>query len=153
MKQQKYIEEGTHVIVDIKNVHNFLLENTETIEYIMCEAARLSGANILNIVKHKFEPVGFTCVLLLSESHMSIHTYVDEDNLVSGMGSCYIDFYQCGSGNPLIGVNYLIDRLCSEESVVSMKVLKRGLDVGIVEINNNIGSDVLCKWEREITGL
>lgn len=133
LKQFKYISEGVHAICDIKNIHNFILEDTETIEYIMSEAARLSSANILNIVKHKFEPVGFTCVLLLSESHMSIHTYVDEDNLVDGFGSCYIDFYQCGNGNPLVGVNYLINKLCSEESVVNMKVFKRGLDVGIIE--------------------
>lgn len=131
--KNKYISEGVSIICDIKNIHNFILEDINTIEFTMCEAVRLSGANILNISKHKFEPVGFTCVLLLSESHMSIHTYVDEDNLVDGLGSCYIDFYQCGSGNPLIGVKYLISKLCSEESVVSMKVFKRGLDCGIVE--------------------
>lgn len=136
MKQVKYLEEGRHIIVDIKNIHNCILEDTETIEYIMCEVARLSGAKILGISKHKFKPVGFTCVLLLSESHMSIHTYVDEDNLANGFGSCYADFYQCGNGNPLVGVNYLINRLCTEESVVSMRVFKRGLDCGIVGINN-----------------
>lgn len=135
MKQVKYLEEGRHIIVDIKNIHNCILEDTETIEYIMCEVARLSGAKILGISKHKFKPVGFTCVLLLSESHMSIHTYVDEDNLANGFGSCYADLYTCGTTcNPEIGIKYLIERLCSEESIVSMKVFKRGLDSGIEEM-------------------
>jgi len=133
---KNYLPIGVHIILDLKNIHNFLLHDIETVEFIMCKAAELSGAKILSVAKHKFEPAGFTCVVLLSESHFSIHTYLDMDDFVNGFGSAYIDAYTCGEDCiPMIGINYLIDRLCTDESIVSMKVLKRGLDSGIIDLS------------------
>jgi len=62
--------------------------------------------------------------------------YLDMDDFVNGFGSAYIDAYTCGEDCiPMIGINYLIDRLCTDESIVSMKVLKRGLDSGIIDLS------------------
>ena len=52
-------------------------------------AAKASGATILNAVEHVFPPNGFTAVLLLSESHASIHTYPEH-------GACFVDLFTCG---------------------------------------------------------
>lgn len=134
MKQPKYISEGVHYLCDIHNVSNDKLNDIDYLELIMTKACKLSNVTVLNIYKHKFEPAGVTTLFSLSESHLSIHTYVDlesENNLGMGM----LDFFTCGNScSPDIGVNYLIDELCSEESIVSMKVFKRGLDCGIVEV-------------------
>ena len=99
----------------------------------MIKACELSGATILNVYKHKFEPSGVTILIGLSESYATIHTYVDLDNK-DGLGDCFLDFFTCGSCNPEIGIKHLIDNLCSEMSAISMKGFKRGLDSGIEEI-------------------
>ena len=49
-----------------------------------------SGATILQSVRHVFEPDGMTAVVLLSESHASIHTYPEHR-------ACFVDIFTCGS--------------------------------------------------------
>ena len=133
MKQIKYISEGVHYLCDLHNISNNKLNDINYLESIMIKACELSGATVLNVYKHKFEPAGVTILITLQESHFSIHTYVDFDNK-DGLNKAMCDFFGCGSCNPEIGIKYLIDNLCSEESVISMKVFKRGLDSGIEEM-------------------
>ena len=61
----------------------------------MRAAVKASGATLLNCVEHAFSPAGMTAVMLLSESHASIHTYPEH-------ASCFVDLFTCG-------------RLCSAE--------------------------------------
>jgi len=133
LKQIKYISEGVHYLCDLHNISNNKLNDINYLKSIMIKACELSGATILNVYKHKFEPSGVTILIGLSESYATIHTYVDLDNK-DGLGDCFLDFFTCGSCNPEIGIKHLIDNLCSEMSAISMKGFKRGLDSGIEEI-------------------
>ncbi len=65
------------------------LEDVETLARIMELAVNECGATILKTAEHRFEPMGFTMMLLLSESHASIHTYPEK-------GACFIDLFTCG---------------------------------------------------------
>jgi len=142
LKQVKYISEGVHSLCDLHNVSNDKLNDIDYLESIMIKACKLSGATILNIYKHKFEPAGVTILISLSESHASIHTYVDLDSEDS-LGKAMLDFFTCGNSClPKTGIKYLIDNLCSEESVVSMKVFKRGLDSGIIDLSKMC--EIMC---------
>lgn len=66
-----------------------------------------AGMTILNDYCHSFEPQGCTIVIALSESHVSCHTWPEE-------GCIAIDAYTCGSGNPNLIVNALLEHLKSE---------------------------------------
>jgi S-adenosylmethionine decarboxylase len=55
----------------------------------MIEAVNLVGANILSCMEHKFQPSGVSVLLLLSESHASIHTYPEYN-------ACFLDIFTCG---------------------------------------------------------
>lgn len=59
----------------------------------LLEGVHNSGASILQATKHEFYPQGFTAVVLLAESHVSIHTYPEE-------GIAYIDCFTCGNLEP-----------------------------------------------------
>jgi len=52
-------------------------------------AVEASGATLLNYVKHTFPQGGVTLLLLLAESHASIHTYPEH-------GACFVDLFTCG---------------------------------------------------------
>jgi S-adenosylmethionine decarboxylase len=80
------------------------LNDIDFIENLIQIAAEISGANVLNGLSHKFEPQGVTAVCLLSESHISIHTYPE-------YGKCYADIYCCGDANPKLGCEYMIEQL------------------------------------------
>ncbi len=56
----------------------------------MHAAVKASGATLLNSVEHIFPPDGMTAVVLLSESHASIHTYPEHR-------SCFVDIFTCGT--------------------------------------------------------
>ena len=55
----------------------------------MEQAVEACGATLLNSARHVFPPDGMTIVMLLSESHASIHTYPEHN-------SCFVDLFTCG---------------------------------------------------------
>ena len=91
---------GKHLIADVMNIMNFeLLKTIEGVEPLMKKIIEEMRLNVVGEVKHQFEPYGATMLYLLSESHLSIHTYVDERYAA-------IDLYYC---NPNIDMNKVLE--------------------------------------------
>lgn len=84
---------GKHCTLEIYGVCDSLLNNLEFIDITMRNAAIKAGATILDSCFHQFKPQGVTLILLLSESHISIHTWPEK-------GCAAIDIYTCGLSNP-----------------------------------------------------
>ena len=100
---EKFI--GSHIIADCNDCNSLFLNDIEYLKDIMGYSIILSNANILGICQHSFTPQGVTILFLLSESHLSIHSYPEYNY-------CAIDFFTCGEQcNPLSGIYYLIEKL------------------------------------------
>ena len=56
----------------------------------MKEAARVSGATIVESVFHRFQPHGVSGVVVIAESHLAIHTWPEH-------GYAAVDFFTCGA--------------------------------------------------------
>jgi S-adenosylmethionine decarboxylase len=83
---------GLHLIVDIESEVN--LSNVEAIRAGLEQAARLCGATVLGCTMHVFgEGAGVTGVVLLAESHISIHTWPE-------LKFAAVDIFMCGSCDP-----------------------------------------------------
>jgi S-adenosylmethionine decarboxylase proenzyme len=80
---------GRHLVSQYYDCDVKAMNNTKRLTNAMKRATILSGASLLKSVDYKFKPNGFTMVLLLSESHASIHTYPEHK-------ACFIDFFTCG---------------------------------------------------------
>ncbi len=80
---------GRHCIYELQGGDPNLLDDEAFIKEAMTQAADASGATLLDMVSHKFEPQGVTAVALLSESHLSIHTWPEH-------GYAAIDAFTCG---------------------------------------------------------
>lgn len=87
---QDYSFAGTHFTASYKGCDHQALTNISKLKEKMLEAANASGAKILGLADYVFEPDGYTMVVLLSESHASIHTYPEFD-------SCFVDLFTCGN--------------------------------------------------------
>ena len=88
----KYVAPGLHLLVDFFNAEN--LQDEALIEKAMREAAQTCGATVLSLHLHSFgEGAGITGVAILSESHISIHTWPET-------GYIALDIFMCGSCNP-----------------------------------------------------
>jgi len=73
----------------------------------MAYAAERAGATVISQVRYHFghnSPPGFTCVVVLDESHCSAHTYADE-------GLIALDVFTCGSTEPRQLLEYLRDQI------------------------------------------
>ncbi|WP_274362597.1 adenosylmethionine decarboxylase [Paenibacillus thermotolerans] len=122
----EYSTFGRHVAVDTWGVDFDKLNNAEWLQSQLVEAAEVSGATVLSVQSKQFEPQGATVLVLLSESHLSIHTYPEK-------GFAAIDCYTCGETvDPQLAIDYLVDVLKPETT--HAKKLIRGLgELKVVE--------------------
>jgi S-adenosylmethionine decarboxylase len=96
-----------------------MLNNAELLQSHMVEAAEACGATVLSVQAKQFEPQGATVLVLLSESHLSIHTYPEK-------GFAAIDCYTCGETvDPQAAIDYLVAVLKPERTYA--KKLVRGI--------------------------
>jgi S-adenosylmethionine decarboxylase len=84
---------GSHVILDLWGATD--LDDVEKMERAMVEAVKAAGATLLHIHLHKFSPNGgVSGVAVLSESHISVHTWPEK-------GFAAFDVFMCGAAEPL----------------------------------------------------
>jgi S-adenosylmethionine decarboxylase len=115
----EYSIRGKHYMADLYGVHDGLLDNLVFLEDLLINSAIVCGANVISSQHKKFEPSGVTVLVLLSESHISIHTYPDK-------GFASIDCYTCGEHiDPRKAIDVIIKMLAPAESYIN------GFDRGI----------------------
>lgn len=95
---------GKHYLLNLYGCSFILLNDEVFLINLLENAATKSGANIIKTISKKFDPQGITIICLLSESHISIHTWPEE-------GKAALDIYTCGSANPKIGCDIIIEKL------------------------------------------
>jgi S-adenosylmethionine decarboxylase len=84
---------GKHMICDIKGIRNKgLLHDLEGIKTLLDTICKQNDFSILEKVEYKFHPEGLTLLYLLSESHISIHTFPERDYIA-------LDLYTCRTYN------------------------------------------------------
>jgi S-adenosylmethionine decarboxylase len=93
---------GKHLICDIKAIKNKKLLNNLLDLKLLCKNICIdNNYTILGELEHEFTPQGFSFVFLLSESHLSIHTFPERDYLAFDLFTCrstddstiYIEIY------------------------------------------------------------
>ena len=86
---------GRHVIAEFWDVEPSVLCGVGLLESIFVDACRESGATVLHSNFHGFgEGCGVTGVVILSESHASVHTWPE-------YGTACVDIFMCGRTNDL----------------------------------------------------
>ena len=87
--------EGKEILIDVKNINSDKLITVEMIRPFMDKVVEELNLNVVGECSYQFEkynaPYGATMIYLLSESHLSIHTFVDE-------GKITIDLFTCSLG-------------------------------------------------------
>lgn len=99
---------GKHLIVELVGCPFDLLDDLHSVSTILLEAAKLLKVTILQHKFHKFAPQGVSGYILISESHISIHTWPER-------GYAAIDLFTCGETNLLEGLDLLKRRFRAKE--------------------------------------
>ena len=80
---------GKHLICDLREISSFDMD----IKGICKKLCTLHNYEILGEVEHVFQPEGYTFLFLLSESHLSVHTFPEKKYLSFDLYTCreYVD--------------------------------------------------------------
>ena len=109
---------GYHYFFEFYDCPFQKLSKVKPIREAMLEAAEKSGASIVNDVFHQFSPHGVSGVVVIKESHLSIHTWPEH-------GYAAVDFFTCSlSTQPKNAMQHLAVKLGSARS--EMKFFERG---------------------------
>ncbi|WP_338845917.1 adenosylmethionine decarboxylase [Massilia sp. W12] len=109
---------GQHLLADLHGVAPSVLQDGAALEALMREAAQRAGAHILFSHLHSFGPqAGVTGVLLLAESHISIHTWPES-------GFAALDIFMCGAAQPGLALDFLCQALQAQQ--VQTRTVARG---------------------------
>lgn len=99
---------GRHVIAEMWDCDIDKLNDIQLIERVFVNAALKAGAEIREVAFHKFAPYGVSGVVIISESHLTIHSFPEH-------GYASIDVYTCGDIiDPNVATDFIADALESK---------------------------------------
>lgn len=113
---------GRHLLTEFYGCDRDILNDVDQVRKGMEEAALRSGATIVDVVFHLFNPHGVSGVVVIAESHLAIHTWPE-------YGYAAVDLFTCGEEvDPYQAYEFLKKKLKAQ--FTSLIELKRGeLDI------------------------
>lgn len=113
------MELGRHLIMELQGCDPEKLKNEELVERLLIEAAQSSELTIMGVKSHFFNP-GTTSMVIVGESHLSIHTW-PEHNYAA------VDIFVCRNKDPWGAYEVIVNTLRPKK--VRVLEIKRGIDV------------------------
>jgi S-adenosylmethionine decarboxylase len=96
---------GAHILADLCGITADVLRDGAALESVLRAAAAAAGSRVLSGHFHRFgESGGVTGVVLLAESHMSIHTWPEFEFAAA-------DIFMCGASDPTRALQVLLTAL------------------------------------------
>ncbi len=109
---------GRHILAEFYGCPVEILNNVESVKREMVTAAKEAGAEVRETAFHQFCPQGISGVVVISESHLTIHTWPE-------YGYAAVDVFTCGQTvDPWISCNYLKSSLSANN--MTAREIKRG---------------------------
>ncbi len=103
---------GKHWLIEIYGCPYQKLETIPFVKETLLQSANISGATIVSNSFHQFSPYGVSGVVVIEESHFTIHTWPEH-------GFAAIDFFTCGDG---VDIQKAIDFLQQEFEAADVDV-------------------------------
>jgi S-adenosylmethionine decarboxylase len=132
---------GRHLLLELYDCSSEVLNSLESVKTALVEAARRADATIIDVVFHEFNPFGISGVVVIAESHLSIHTWPEYRYAA-------VDIFSCGDSiKPAEAANYLVERF--RASRASCVEVKRGVFPGAIGLPNKVKEGVAANGGAE----
>ncbi len=103
---------GRHLLVELHDCAKEALNDLGFLRKVMVDAAIECGAVVLGESFHRFSPQGVSGVVIIAESHLSIHTWPE-------YGYAAVDVFTCGTSvQPEKAAEVIIEKLGSRHHSV-----------------------------------
>ena len=110
---------GLHILADLYGVEADKIDRVEDIRELLEGAVKYADLTKISSHYYQFQPHGATGVILLAESHISIHTWPEH-------GIATVDVYTCGDPTKAYkAMDYIISKLSPTR--VDKQVHDRGI--------------------------
>lgn len=110
---------GSQIIAELYYCDRNLLDDLDYIRNIMLNAAKEANVTVIGSKFHKFSPQGVSGVVVIAESHISIHTWPE-------YGYAAVDIFTCGKRSmPRLALRYISKAL--KAGKIRFKEVKRGV--------------------------
>ena len=110
---------GVHYIVEVSGCDD-TITNVPKLQDILVEAANRAHAQVWSVSFNKFPPNGVSGVVVISESHLSVHTWPEVNYMA-------LDIYTCGAHTePMLAVDYVLEKVKARH--IHVTEITRGLD-------------------------
>lgn len=111
---------GHHYIAEGSGCNPDIIGRVETVEQVLVRAAKVAEVTVWSISFHRFDPNGVSGVVVISESHLSVHTWPE-------YGYVALDIFTCGkAAKPEAAVQYALKELGA--SSMHITEITRGLE-------------------------
>lgn len=129
---------GIHLLIELWSCNRQKIDNLDYLERIMSQGAEVAGATVLKTAFQDFNPQGVSGVVVIAESHLTIHTWPEH-------GYAAVDIFTCGSKvNPWKAAGFLKQEL--EAGDMQVRDFQRGIprDEECGEVGTGLAKDVAC---------
>lgn len=110
---------GRQILVEFYDCNSDRINDVSYIESVLLEATRKSGATIISHNFHKFSPHGVSGVVVIAESHVTIHSWPE-------YGYAAVDIFTCGDTIDPWSIQEHLKKALESDNISSME-MKRGL--------------------------
>jgi S-adenosylmethionine decarboxylase proenzyme len=108
-----------HLLIELKDCNTDLLNDMEYLRTVLTDVAKYIGAAVIKDSFYQFSPQGISGVVIIAESHISIHTW-PEYNFAA------VDVFTCGDViEPKNAIKPLAEKLKAKSTTYIE--LKRGV--------------------------
>lgn len=122
---------GQHLLLDCYQCSSTILDDIQQVEHILTDIARQLGYTIVTTSFHKFAPQGVSGVVVIQESHISLHTWPE-------FHYAAVDIFTCGAN-----MNVDLARSLLQKALQAQEV-----DVQHVERGSRPKIDALMKMKK-----
>ncbi len=127
---------GYHYIVEAAGCKPYILSDPDRIQAILTEGAKRGNMTIRSSYFYRFSPQGVSGVLIVAESHISIHTWPEYQYAA-------LDVYVCGDdSNPEASIDYILEQFGSSHAHISE--VKRGVQ------DEDVFTHTILTWEETL---
>lgn len=114
---------GRHWLIELQECPADLLKDVPQVEALMRKAAAVAKAHIVSGHFHQFSPYGVSGVLVIQESHLTIHTWPEH-------GYAAVDIFTC---SPLLQLDAAVAQLQRDFAAKTMDIqrIERGVEAKV----------------------
>jgi len=128
---------GHHYIAEASGCTPEIIGKVEAVEQILVRAAEIAGVQVWSISFHRFNPNGVSGVVVISESHLALHTWPE-------FGYVALDIFTCGDdAKPETAVQYALKEFGATTAHITE--VTRGLEEGDQAFFHSI-----VTWEEQL---